>query len=398
MDFSFTKEEEAVREEVRKFLKENPPEKFELQMEDDGFGFGSWSDDFTQLLGKRGWLSRSWPKKYGGQGRPLMERLVFTEEMAYQRAPMAANFLSDLMSHAIMEYGNPDLQAEILPKMANGTFTAWLGLSEPEVGSDLTALKTSAIKDGDYYVINGQKLWSAYAHNAKYSFLLARTDPNVIPRRGLSMFVLDKSLSGVEVSGLTTLAHTHMHNIIYLDNVRIHKRYLLGEENRGFYQMVAGLDAERYWGRFVKAPWARRLLEDLVEYAKETRLDGRVLAEDPVICNKFARCAVEIEACRLMHYELGWKMQEGLDLGAGVTAAKIYADEMGRRFLNFAMELLGPFGQLDPRAKWQPLRNMVAMAGRLYLLALGHTLAAGTVEILRDDIAYRGLGLPRLKT
>jgi len=394
MDFSFTKKEEEMRAEVREFLQENPPENFKLQMEDEGYGFGGWSDEFTQLLGRKGWLTRWWPKKYGGQERSLMERMAYTEEMAYQRAPLAANFHASYMSYAIMEHGNPELQEEILPKMADGTFTAWLGFSEPQGGSDLTVLESRAVSEGDYYIINGQKLWSAYAHVAKYCFLLVKTDPSVETYRGLSMFVLDKSLPGVEVSGLTTMANTHLHNVIHLDNVRIHKRYLLGVENRGFQMLIQGLDGDRFWGRFVKAPWARRMLEELIEYAKNTRRDGRLLADDSIIRNKLARYAVEIEACRLLHYDLGWKMQHGIGFGAGVTAAKTFADEMGQRFLGFAWELLGPFGQKDPTTEWQPLRDMV---GRLYLLSLGHTLAGGSVEILRDDIAYRGLGLPKLR-
>ncbi len=394
MDFSFSAKEEAVHAEVLEFLKENPPDKYPIQSEEVAWGFGPWSDEYSRVLGSHGWLSRSWPREHGGQGRPVIEQMIFIEEMAYHRAPLAANVVAMTIAHAIMNHGNPELRAEVLPKMSDGTFTAWYALSEPEAGTDLAAVQTTAVKDGDYYVINGQKIWSAYAHLAKYGWLITRTNPNVEPSRGLSMFVLDKSLPGITVESLTTLAHTHLHNIVYLDNVRIPKRYLVGEENRGYQLLLAGLDSERFWTRFFRPAFEKRLLEELIEYAKSTRRDGRLLADDPVIRRKFAESATEIEASRLLYYELGWKMQEGIDLGAGVTAVKLYTEEMSQRFLNFAMELLGPFSQLEPGSKWAPLQGLVE---RWYLVTLGMTLAAGSSETLRDGIARRGLGLPRQK-
>lgn len=397
MDFGFTKQEEAIKAEVHQFIKNHPLQQYTVEYEDDAFGFGGWSTDFARAVGEHGWFPRTWPKKFGGEGRPLLEKVIFVEEMAYYRAPMASTFLPGAMAHAIMEHTTPEVREEILPKMAKGTFRGWLGFSEPQGGSDLGGIQTRAVNDGDYYIINGQKLWSAYAHNADYCFLLTKTDVNALPRNSLTLFILDKKLPGIEIEGLTTMARTHMHNVIYLNEVRVHKNYILGELNGGFKQLLSGLDSERFWGRVVKAPWAQRLLEDLIVYAKNTKRDGRYLSEDPVIRDKFARCAVEIEACRLMHYEIGWKMQEGIPYGPAVTASKLYADEMGQRFLTFAIELLGPENQQDLREEWQPLKNMVGMVARLHLLAYGHTLAAGSVEILRNDLAHRKLGLPSVK-
>lgn len=392
MEFKFSKEEEAFRQEIRDFLKKNPPDSFPKQQEDDAYGFGGWSNEFWRVMGSKGWISLLWPKEYGGSARPLMEFLILLDELAYAGAPTMAGFMALPEGRTIIEMGNDTLKKELLPKIAKGEITFWLALSEPGAGSDLLALETRAVEEGDYYVINGQKVWSSYAHLADYALLITRTDPNVPRHKGLSMFILDKKLPGVTVRPLISLAGNHVHNEIFMDNVRVPKTYLLGQKNQGFYQMLKTLEVDRFWGRFIKPPLCKGILEEIVQYANETSRDGAILARDPAVRYKLAESAIEIEACRLLFYHAGWKMQKGLPLVYEASLPKILADEMGQRLFTKAMQIMGPYSQLGEATKWAPLRGKI---NRWYMFSTGHTLAGGSSEINRTTIATVGMGLPR---
>jgi alkylation response protein AidB-like acyl-CoA dehydrogenase len=163
MDFRFTLEEEAWREEVRQFLRETPPESFPIELEDAGFGSGAVSKEFMRVVGSKGWISRFWPKEYGGEGRSMTELLIRKEEFAYAHAPAHSLGMPETVARGIIRRGNDFLKKDILPKIAKGELSFSLGFSEPEAGSDLLALQTSAREDGDYYIINGQKIWNSNA-------------------------------------------------------------------------------------------------------------------------------------------------------------------------------------------------------------------------------------------
>ena len=394
MDFGFTRDQESFREGVTDFLRKNPAEKFSVQYKDDGYGFGSWSYDFSRLLGTAGWLTLSWPKEYGGQGRSIIDKLILQEELSYKHSPWCANYFADSMVDTIMEQCSNELKSELLPKIARGEGHFWLAFSEPDAGTDLLAINTIAKEDGDYYVLNGQKVWSSYAHLADYGYLLARTetDPDARRSQTLSIFILDKKLPGVTLRPLTSLANTHIHNEVYMDNVKVHKKYLVGEKNKGFNQMLRGLESDRFWARFVKAPWCKRLLEDLVQYAKETKRRGKTLAEDSLTRYRLAEMAMEIEACRLLFWRMAWMLNEGLSLTYEASEGKVFADEMGQRLFSLGMQMFGLYSQLEGDSKWAPLKGMVE---KWYLESFGHVLAGGTSEIQRTSIATVGMGLPR---
>jgi len=342
-------------------------------------------------MGDKGWLSLTWPKEYGGKERPLMELLILLEEIAYAEEPGGLLLMSFSMAHTIMAFGNETLK-KMLPSIAKGETIFWLALSEPEAGSDVLNLKTQAVEKEDCYVINGQKVWSSHAHLSHYGFLLARTDTSVPRHKGLSMFILDKSLPGVTVRPLISLLGHNLHNEVFMDDVRVPKEYLIGQKNQGFYQLLMTLESDRFWGRFQKPPFCRKVLEQLVQYCQETRRDGITLAKDPVIRHKLAESAIEIEACRLLFYCAGWRMQNELPLTHEATMPKVMADEMGQRLFNKGMQIMGPYSQLGEGTKWAPLRGKMQ---RLYLLGPGHTLAGGSSEIMRNTAATIGLGLPR---
>ncbi len=393
MDFKFSVEAEAFRQEVRQFLKEEPPQSFPTQYPDDGFGRGGWSYEFSRRLGEKGWLTRHWPMEYGGKGRPMHERLILMEELAYARAPARANFFGDSMAHTIMELGTKHVKKELLPSIARGTVTFWLAMSEPNAGSDLLALETRAVEDGDFFVINGQKVWSAWAHLADYGFVFTRTDPNAPRHKGISMFILDKRLPGVTLRPLINLAGYVTHSEVFMDNVRISKEYLVGEKNRGFYQLLKGLEGDRFWGRFVKPAYCKGLLEELVKWVNEhPGPGGKPLGKDAVIRNRLADCAVEIEVCRAMFWHTAWMMEKGMNPVYEASAAKVFADELGQRLFNVGMQVYGHYGLLTPADKLAPLNGLIQ---RSYLVSRGHTIAGGTSEIVRGTVATIGLGLPR---
>lgn len=392
MDFRFTVEEEAVRQQVRQYLKKHPPASFTIDHDDEGYGYGPWSNDFARAMGQQGWISMTWPKEDGGNGRPLMELLVVLEELAYAQAPTSALFLTLPLGMTIAEYGNEELKKEFLPGIASGDNTSWMGLSEPQAGSDLLALETRAVEDGDSYIINGQKVWSTGASLARYCYLLARTDPSLPRHRGLSMFIVDKNLPGVSVRPTMSLAGIEVHNECFFDNVRVPKHMMVGEKNQGFVLMLKTLEVDRFWGRFIKPPFCKSVLEMLVSYAKETRRDGKLLAKNPLVRHKLAESAVEIEACRMLFYHAGWRMSEGRALSYEATMGKMLADDVGIRLFNKGMQIMGPFAVVGEKSEWAPFR---AQLQKWYLLSTGHGLAGGSPEVLRGTLATIGLGLPR---
>ncbi len=387
MDFSLGVVVDNFRQEVRMFLSENPPESFAIEAEDEAYGFGPWSSEFYQKMGQKGWISRSWPVEYGGDGRSLMEFLVMIEEFAYAGAPAFAMVMANSMARSIMERGNAFLKREFLPLIKYGQAKFWLALSEPDAGSDLLSMKTRAIKDSDYYIINGEKTWSSRAHLADFGFLICRTNPDVPPHKGLSTFILDKTLPGVTITGLNSLLGTRHHNTVTLDNVRVHKDYLLGEENKGFYHLLEGLEFDRFWGRFIKAPYCKAVTERIAEYINDNRVHV-----DRALEYKLAEIRVEIEASRLIFYRAAWMMQKNRALTYEGTLGKSMADEMGQRLFSLGLEIVGLQPRPNENPRWQKLRSELVNA---CLFSIGHTLAGGTSEIIRNTIATRGLGLPR---
>ncbi len=392
MEFGFTQEEEAFREEVREFIRRYPPETFPTQGEDSGYGTGRWSWEYTRKLGEKGWLSLTWPEEYGGMGRPIMHLLVMLEELAYHRAPIEAILMNISIAPTIIEMGNERLKEEFLPRLASGEAAFWQGYSEPDAGSDLLSLKTRALEDGDFYVIEGHKTWSSNAHLAQYGFVLARTDPDAPRHKGLTMFIVDNDTPGVTVRPILNLAGDHYHNEVFYDEVRVPADRILGRKNQGFYQLLKGLEADRFWGRFVKPTFCRRALDDLVQYAKNSKRDGRLLSEDGALRQKIAQMAVDIEVCRMLFYRTGWMLEKGLSPTYEASLGKVFADEMGQRLFRLGMEMLGPYGPLHEGSRRVQLEGTIQ---HLYQVSLGQTIAGGTSEIIRNNIARMGLGLPR---
>jgi alkylation response protein AidB-like acyl-CoA dehydrogenase len=394
MEFGFSAEERAFAEEVRAFLRRHPPESFPPDGMDAGYGSGAASRAFMRALGAQGWLTMTWPRRFGGQERPMMHKLVLLEELALAGAPFGPLSGADQTADAIIRYGTPYLQSEVLPRVGRGEVTFWQGFSEPGAGSDLLSLTTVARRDGDGYVIRGHKIWSSHAGIADYGLVLARTSQEARRSRGLTMFVVPNGTAGMDIRPIRSLTGEVYHYEVFLDDVRVPADVLLGPEGQGFVALLSGLDTDRFWGRFYKAPALRRLLGLLVEYVIAATRGGQPLARDGAVRRGLAMLAAEIEALRLTFYRIGWMIQDGQSVGHESALAKVMADELGQKLTAFAMDVLGPFGPLARGSPWAPLRGEMSHA---YLTSLGHTIAGGTSEILRTTVATRGLGLPGLR-
>ncbi|MDY6911980.1 MAG: acyl-CoA dehydrogenase family protein, partial [Chloroflexota bacterium] len=268
MNFKFTAEEQAFAEEVRQFLNDYPIEGFHCEDDDEGYGFGGWSFDYNRKIGEMGWINRTWPTDCYGQGRPMMDLFMLFRELATRNAPAEALFYTETVATGLIAHGSEELKKELLPPAATGEITFWEGFSEPGSGSDLFSLRTTAVEDGDDYIINGQKVWNSNAHLAHYGYTAARTDPDAPGHKGTSLFIIDMTLPGVTSNPLDDMAGSQSFSEIFFDDVRVPKRYLIGEKNKGLPLLIHGLQWDRFWGRCVKAPSHRTLLDELVQYCR----------------------------------------------------------------------------------------------------------------------------------
>jgi len=392
MELGFTADEEAFARDVRRFLAEYPPERYPLDGTDAGYGSGAHSRAFMQALGAQGWLSMCWPKQYGGLERPMFHKLVLFEELALAGAPFGPLAGSWQTADAIIEYGTERLRRELLPAVARGEATFWQGYSEPGAGSDLLSLTTEAKRDGDHWIIRGHKIWSSHAGISNYGLVFTRTSREARRSRGFSMFVVPNGTPGMDIRPIRSLTGDVYHYEVFLDDVRVPADTMLGPEGEGFVALLNGLDSDRFWGRFYKAPALRRVLGQLVRYANTTTRGGAPLARDAVVRRRLAAMATELAALRLLFYRAACLMRDGAPITYETAVAKIYADETGQKLARLGMDLLGPRGPLRRGSREAALGGEIAHS---YLTSLGHTIAGGTAEVLRTTVATRGLGLPR---
>jgi alkylation response protein AidB-like acyl-CoA dehydrogenase len=391
MEFGFTPDEQAFRDEVRRFAAEHPAARFPLDGMDAGYGSGAHSRAYLGALGARGWLSMTWPRAFGGAERPMFYKLVLLEELARAGAPFGPLAGCWQTADAIIEYGTERLRREVLPAIARGEATFWQGYSEPGAGSDLLALTTEARRDGEHWIIRGHKIWSSHAGIATHGLVFTRTSRQARRSRGFSMFVVPNGTPGMDIRPIRSLTGDVYHYEVFLDEVRVPADLMLGPEGEGFQALLNGLDSDRFWGRFYKAPALERVLRQLVEHANTSVVNGVPLARDPVLRRRLAGLATDIAALRILFYRAACLLRDGAPITYETAVAKVMADELGQKLARLGMDLLGP---------WGPLRagsHRARLDGRIshdYLTSLGHTIAGGTAEILRTTVAVRGLGLP----
>jgi alkylation response protein AidB-like acyl-CoA dehydrogenase len=388
MDFAFTEEQNRFREEVRDFL-EGEIEQGLWEPSCDAWIQG-YNPEFTKRVAQKRWMGLTWPKEYGGQERSFVDRFILTEEMLRYGAPAACHWFADRqIGGSILKYGSEEQKREFLPKIIRGEMYVGLGMSETEAGSDLASLRTMAVEDGNDYIINGQKTWTSGAWFMNHIYLLARTDTTVPKHRGISEFIIPIDTPGISRIPMIDVTGTEAWNDIFFDNVRVPKKYLIGEKNRGFYHVMEQLAYERSGFERLMGNYA--LFEALLKFVNETKRNGKALSQDTVIRYKLVQLQVEFEVGRLLMYKVALVMDEGQAPTVEAAMSKAYATAFEQRLANTAMEILGPYGLLWAGSKYAPFGGMAAHS---YLGSKGYSLQAGTTEIMKNIVATRGLGLP----
>src|SRR2546426_4048414 len=264
-----------------------------------------------RALAERGWISMCWPEAYGGQARPMFFKLVLFEELALAGAPFGPLAGSWQTADAIIEYGTERLRRDVLPAIARGEATFWQGYSEPGAGSDLLSLTTEAKRDGQHWIIRGHKIWSSHAGISNHGLVFTRTSREARRSRGFSMFVVPNGTPGMDIRPIRSLTGDVYHYEVFLDDVRVPADLRLGPEGEGFQALLNGLDSDRFWGRFYKAPALERVLGHLVDYANTTRVDGVPLARDAGVRRRLAAMATEVAALRLLFYRAACLLRDG---------------------------------------------------------------------------------------
>jgi len=385
MNFTFSKEELDFREEVRQFLESESELLERVRIEiDDGAGQGPWSKELIRKLGCKGYLTPSWPEKYGGLGKPPIYTYIAHEEIAYWVGALIIVGVT-FTGPSILLFGTEKQKEEYLPKIARGEILFALGYTEPQAGSDLAALEMRAVRDNDNYIINGQKTFNTAPHFADYHWLAARTDPSAPKHRGISLFIVDLKTPGITIRPMIGLGKFRVNEVFY-DNVKVPKENLVGEENRGWYHMSTALSLERTW----LVGTTQRDFDELLSYARTER-DGRFLADDPMIKQDMAQLAIEIEMARLLALRVTCLRNKGISADCEAAMSKMFGSEVQYRLEDEWMKILSLYGSLEMGSEVGPLGGRVS---RWYFRAVRDMLTRGTNEIMKAIIARRRLALP----
>jgi len=387
MDFRLTKEEEEFRQEVHQFLQSESELVEKAKWEEvQGIGWGPEMKDLWRRLGAKGYLSPAWPKEYGGLDASNMQKHVVAEELAYFLGRISAVGVG-MAGPVLLHFGSDEQKKEFLPRIARGKIEFALGYTEPEAGSDLASLQMRAVREGDYYIMNGQKVFNTACHYADYHWLAARTDPTVKKHRGISMFIVDMDSPGITIMPMIGLGKERTNEVFY-DNVKVPADRLIGEENRGWEYLVAALAYERTWlsGENIAE------FEELMDYIESTKHNGKPLADDPVVRRDVAQLAIEIEVARLFGLRIAYMIDKGKVPTYESSMTKMFGSETAYRLADTWMKLLGQYGQLDVDSKHAFKGGRISRV--FYNRATRSVITAGTSEIQRNIIAMM-IGLPR---
>jgi alkylation response protein AidB-like acyl-CoA dehydrogenase len=391
MHIELTPEHRALQEELRGYFAEMMTP--ELQGEIKGSeGGGPLYRKALKKMGTDKWLGIGWPVEYGGQGRTPIEQMIFADEV--QRAGFPLPFLTlNTVGPTIARFASDEIKREFLPRILAGDCHFCIGYSEPGAGTDLAGLKTRAVRDGEDWVINGQKVFTSLADFADYVWLATRTDPNAPKHRGISMFIVPTSSPGFKLTPTFTMGDVRT-NTTYYENVRVGNRYLVGGENQGWGLIVSQLNHERV----SLTPYgpSTKMLEEVVDWARATKLaDGRRVIDQAWVRESLAWVKAKLEVLRLMQWKLAWSLTKGALHPADASAVKVYATELYVQAYRKLMEVLGPLGTVRDGSPGAVCRGRLE---RMYRATLILTFGGGTNEVQRDIVAMAGLGLPHYKS
>ena len=382
MNFHLNPEQAAFQAEVIDFIEHALPAGWNEEHGTFAERLAVEREVMTRLAAKH-WLALPWPKEYGGLGASPMQQLIFNEQMAYHRVPGTVNMGVAWVGPVVMLYGRDDQKQQYLSRIADGT-DLWCTLySEPGAGSDLAAMQTRAVRDGDDYIINGQKIWTSFGHYADWGWLAARTDPDVPKHKGISTFAIKMDTPGITVRPLINMAGSHEFNEIFFEDVRVPAANLVGEENRGWYNVAVGLDFER--SSIGATSGSRRHVDELVAYLRTQKL--RI---DPAIKHRLVDEAIGVALLRNMAYYIASQQEKtGIAPTREAQMAKLFGAELQQRIATTALQILGMEGQAGRPGSTAPDYQYTL------LRSVANTIEGGTSEIQRSVIATRGLGLPR---
>jgi alkylation response protein AidB-like acyl-CoA dehydrogenase len=396
MDLNLTHEEQLFRDEFRAWLEVNIPEGWsgvdvrEPESSQERFVFlRAWQ----KKMADAGWVGIHWPKEYGGRGASIIQQTIFVEEMARTSAPPLINVLGlSLLGPTLIAYGTPEQKKRFLANILNADEIWCQGYSEPNAGSDLAALRTEAVLDGDHFIVNGQKTWTSFGHHADWCFAVVRTDPEAPKHKGLTYMLIDMHAPGVDVRPLKQMTGESEFNEVFFENVKVPVDNVVGKVNSGWEIALATLMFERgTLGASLQVAFKRQL-DRLVELSRSIKRNGKPASEDPIIRQKLAQIYTEVEIFRLNQMRTITRMAKSGVPGPEGSIQKIFWSEMNQRMQKTAMEILGPYGQLTRDSSY-------AIDGgqwvHHYLRSRGNTIEAGTSEIQRNIIGHFVLGLPR---
>jgi len=384
MRVALTAEQAALRDELRAYFAELMAP--EAGADDGG---GEWGGpryrELTRRMGGDGWLGIGWPKEYGGQGRSAIEQFIFFDEAQRAGAPVPLLTINTV-GPTIMHYGSEAQKAAFLPRILRGEIHFSIGYSEPDAGTDLAALRTSAVFDGDEWTIDGSKLWTSLVADADYVWLAARTDPDAPRHRGISIFIVPTSAPGFRFSPIRTIGDGST-NATFYEGVRVPADAVVGEVNRGWELIVNQLNLERV---ALCAPGGMaRLFEEVTEWARETRLaDGRRLIDQEWARVNLARVRAGLEFLTLINWKVAWSLTRGRISPADASATKVFGTEFACQAYRLLLEVMGPAGLLKGGSPEAILRGRVERAYRGTLIL---TFGGGTNEVQRDLISAFGL-------
>jgi alkylation response protein AidB-like acyl-CoA dehydrogenase len=391
MRISYTPEQEELRRELRAYFgRLMTPERQEALTSTAGgeIGVGNVYRETVAQMGKDGWLTLSWPKEYGGQARPPMDGLIFTDEAAIAGAPVP--FLTiNSVAPTIMAFGTEEQKKFFLPKIAAGDLHFSIGYSEPGAGTDLAALRTTAVRDGDDYVINGPKMWTSLIPYADYVWLAVRTDPEAKKHRGISMLIVPTTAEGFSWTPVHTMSGVDT-SATYYQDVRVPVANRVGEEHAGWKLVTNQLNHERV--ALVSAQPIFTALTQVREWAQNTKnARGERLIDSEWVQLNLARVHAKAEYLKLINWELA-SSQDEAPSPADASAAKVFGTEMATEAYRLLMEILGPSATLRQNSPGALLRGRVE---RMHRSALILTFGGGTNEVQRDIIGMVALSLPR---
>ncbi|MBD9725332.1 acyl-CoA dehydrogenase family protein [Streptomyces caniscabiei] len=391
MHLEYTPEQQRLRTELRAYFAELVPDGAYTRHADPAAQKRFYRETIRRLGGD-GWLGVGWPEEYGGRGLTAVEQFIFFDEAAQAGVPLPLMALNTV-GPTIMQYGTEEQKSYFLPRVLSGELDFAIGYSEPDAGTDLASLRTRAVRDGDEYVVNGQKIWTTNGDTADWVWLATRTDPDAPPHKGITMLLVPTTEPGYSCTLINTLA-SHDTTASYYENIRVPVSRRVGEENKGWRLITNQLNHERVT-LAAHGTMAIRSLHNVQRWAMETKLaDGRRVIDLPWVRRLLARTHTRLDALRLLNWRMVSAVQDGTLTPQDASAVKVYGSEARRDAYAWLMEIVAAAGALKEGSAGTVLHGELE---RGYRSAVIFTFGGGNNEIQREIISWIGLGMPRVR-